>query len=208
MLVYPGGTVRDPLASGYSFFRNFLSDLGRKVAFGGRPNNLAAHLSLAGFAIMASALVGCVLRVVGLCSSSRRQRHLVRAAAALGGLAGVCLFGVALAPADRFPAPHLQLASVALGVSPIMCILFGLASASDHRFPKGVVVAWMALAAVVGALFSTRWWGLGIDTDLGLVIGATAQKIGPITALTIVIYLTYQADRVIASDSGAGPNNR
>src|SRR5215471_11745610 len=38
MLLYPGGTKADPHTQGYSFFTNFLSDLGHTVSLSGQPN--------------------------------------------------------------------------------------------------------------------------------------------------------------------------
>jgi hypothetical protein len=55
MVVYPGGTMRNPGTNGYSFFQNFLSDLGARVAWGGRQNRASAVLFGAGFAILALA---------------------------------------------------------------------------------------------------------------------------------------------------------
>ena len=37
MLLYPGGTIRQPDNSSYDFFRNFFSDLGRTESFTGEP---------------------------------------------------------------------------------------------------------------------------------------------------------------------------
>ena len=67
MWFYPGGTVGDPDTVGYSFFRNFFSDLGRTASRLGTPNTVSAilffvALTLAGltlilfFAIMPSFL--------------------------------------------------------------------------------------------------------------------------------------------------------
>src|SRR5690348_10153319 len=38
MLLYPGGTKADHNTQGYSFFTNFLSDLGQTVSLSGQPN--------------------------------------------------------------------------------------------------------------------------------------------------------------------------
>ena len=44
MLSYPGGTYLDDAAVGYSFTRNFLSDLGRTLSYPGEVNFLSAQL--------------------------------------------------------------------------------------------------------------------------------------------------------------------
>ena len=42
MFLYPSGTHRDNLSSGYSFTKNFLSDLGRSITFSGEINFLSS----------------------------------------------------------------------------------------------------------------------------------------------------------------------
>ena len=42
MLLYPGGTVLDDSTRGYSLTRNFLSDLGSTVTYGGASNATGA----------------------------------------------------------------------------------------------------------------------------------------------------------------------
>lgn len=66
MRLYPGGTVRNPSASGYSFFQNFMSDLGCTVALGGHSNRLGAFLFVMSSGLMALALLGCFAALVRL----------------------------------------------------------------------------------------------------------------------------------------------
>jgi hypothetical protein len=84
MLLYPGGTIRDPSTSGYSFFQNFLSDLGRTVAWGGQPNYRSAFLFVTSFVILALALAGSFVVFIRLFSSSRNARYSARTAGADG----------------------------------------------------------------------------------------------------------------------------
>ena len=44
MLTYPGGTIIDPGTKGYSFFYNFLSNLGESTAKNGEDNIVSAYL--------------------------------------------------------------------------------------------------------------------------------------------------------------------
>ena len=44
MFCYAGGTLDDPQHSGYSFFNNVFSDLGRSHTFAGRPNHVSQIL--------------------------------------------------------------------------------------------------------------------------------------------------------------------
>ena len=51
MLFYPGGTHINPNSKGYSFFQNFLSDLGLTVACSGKENLVSCVLFTISFAI-------------------------------------------------------------------------------------------------------------------------------------------------------------
>ena len=44
MLLYPGGTIHDDSTVGYSFTRNFFSDLGTYAAYNNEPNFLSMAL--------------------------------------------------------------------------------------------------------------------------------------------------------------------
>ncbi len=96
MLLYPGGTIRDPSTSGYSFFQNFLSDLGRTVAWGGQPNYRSAFLFVTSFVILALALAGSFVAFVRLFSSSRNPRLSARTAGAAGVLSLALADGAAV----------------------------------------------------------------------------------------------------------------
>ena len=54
MWLYPGGTLHDAGTTGYSFFRNYFSDLGRYTALNGMENTFSALL------------YQCTLSLVGL----------------------------------------------------------------------------------------------------------------------------------------------
>jgi len=197
MLVYPGGTVRDPSTRGYFFFQNFLSDLGMTAAFGGHSNKLGALLFAVSFGILALALVCCSVAFVRLYACSRRQRYLAQAAAAMGTLAAAGLIGAALTPADLSLDLHVKFSLAAIGAAPVSSVLFAIAAAQDDRFSKGVTVGWLALTLVIIVLALMRF-GPGIATKQGLTIQVTVQKVVAVAVLVIGAYQTYQADHVVA----------
>ena len=57
MLLYTGGNINDYNQEGYSFFRNFFSDLGRRYTLNGESNIIScllfnASLSIVGFSFI------------------------------------------------------------------------------------------------------------------------------------------------------------
>ncbi len=196
MLLYPGGTLRDPTTTGYSFSRNFISDLANTVSFGGQPNGRSAALAVASAATVLAAILLATIGFVRLYSAERAARRLARAAGVGGAVACLAVVGVALAPGNRSLALHVLFGQTASGAIGLSALLLALASLRDGRFTKGVPAAWLALAIVVAALFLVRWGGPGITTDEGLVFHVVKQKIVAVVILLIFIYQTRRADRV------------
>ena len=57
MLIYPGGTQTDPSSEGYSFWRNFFSELGMTVTESGASNPIGAVLFFAALTGAGMALI-------------------------------------------------------------------------------------------------------------------------------------------------------
>jgi len=195
MLLYPGGTLRDPTTIGYSFSRNFISDLGNTVSFGGQPNGASAVLAVASAATVVVAILLATIGFVRLYSATRAARTLARAAGVGGAIACLAVAGVALSPGNRSLALHVLFGQTASGAVGLSALFLALASLRDGRFTRGVPAAWLALAIVVGALFLVRWGGPGITTDEGLVFHVVKQKVVAVVILLIFIYQTRQAER-------------
>lgn len=196
MWFYPGGTVADPTTVGYSFFRNFFSDLGRTVSRTGTPNTVSAvlfavALTLAGltvilfFAIMPSLLWRFrATRVPGLFGSL------------FGALSGLSFVGVAFTPADLFLPAHrtfVQAAFVcffaaALGLTAAIL----LAEDYPRRYVAASALFALLLAGYVWLLFS----GPDLDSPQGLVVQATGQKIIAYAAVLTTLVLAAGARRV------------
>jgi hypothetical protein len=195
MLIYPGGTYRDPSSPGYSFSRNFLSDLGNTVAWGGGPNRWGASLFVGAEVLLAAALVSCFAALVILFSSSP-SRHWARAAGLVGIAACAALVAAALLPADRFLALHVQAAKFTFRGILATSLLFTIAAARDPRFPRRATIAWALLTLLFAAYVALIEWGPRLDTDPGLVVQATAQKMIVLAALSGFAYQSYEAGLV------------
>src|SRR5438045_8307484 len=98
---YPGGTMLDHSTPGYSFFRNFLSDLGMTVAHDGQPNALGASLFILSLCIVVVGVGGCLVGLVRLYAGSPRSRTFALAAGVIGLLVCASFIGVAVTPEDR-----------------------------------------------------------------------------------------------------------
>ena len=144
MWLYPGGTYLNGAVEGYSFFQNSLSDLGGTTGWNGRPNpgwplHVLASVLLA---LTGAATLAGLVRVY---SASSRARRASVAAAVVVLVACGGLVGAGFTPHDQLPALHGRFALLAVGSLPIATSLMFLATAHDHRFPRRVPAAWLAL---------------------------------------------------------------
>lgn len=196
MLLYPGGTQRDPSTIGYRFFQNFLSDLGNTVSFSGESNRVSSILALAVCALVVPTVLACILAFVRLYSSSRSGRWIAIAAAMLTAISCVGMTGVAMSPGNLALTRHVRFSLLTLAPWPVASLLFAVVTARDDRFRWGVPAAWLALTFVSAGLLSVGLWGPSITTDIGLTMAVTAQKIAVLTALGVFVYQTCEADRL------------
>jgi hypothetical protein len=202
MFIYPGGTFRDPSTRSYSFFQNFLSDLAMTVTWGGHPNYFGASLIITGDLATTLVLLACGVAFATVLSSSESARHWARAAGVAGTLSCVGLIVAALAPADRFLALHIQSALLAFRAIPVASLLFTVATIRDVRFPRRSSGAFLLLTILMAAYVVIIEWGPRPNTDRGLIIQVTAQKISVVAVLLVFAYGSWEAERVSAQISG------
>ena len=181
MLLYPGGTKADPHTQGYSFFTNFLSDLGHTVAISGQSN-------IASMVLFISALILGAL-ATGLFSLAFTQsvyphtlHDQVQPFGSLCGLlAGLCIFGVAVVPEDLSSWLHNFFIYAALVVFVLAYLFFFLAVVRTKGLPKRVSWVYIALGVVLVVYTIISVWvtffGPAPGTPAWVVIQATGQKI-------------------------------
>jgi len=190
MLLYPGGTARNPFTRGYGLSANFGSDLGRTVAFNGQSNRASQIVSVLGSILLMLGLVAGTTGVAAVYSASPQRRVWALAAVVAGVLASSSVLAAFLIPANLDPALHVRLASWGFDIAPLVPLFFAFATARDRRFPIGVVSGWMLLAVVLAAFIAVR---VPITSDTGLVIQVTAQKIVFVMIAATLLYESHQA---------------
>jgi hypothetical protein len=204
MLLYPGGTVLDASTRGYSFTRNFLSDLGSTVTFSDAHNTAGAVLFGVSILIMVVVLAGSVVGAVRLLSTAPRARTFARLAAAAGVLVCAGFLGVALSPADRSWSLHRASNMVAFRSFPVMTALLALASMRDVRFRARATAGWVTLTLVLAGLIAMSHLGPSVSTEQGLMIQVLAQKIMAATVFG-VLWLESREAEVATGGHGHPP---
>jgi hypothetical membrane protein len=181
MLLYPGGTKADPHTQGYSFFTNFLSDLGHTMTASGQSNIPSAVLFILAMILGGIATVLFSLAFTQLFTLSPLTIGLSRLGALCGVIAGICLIGVGAVPEDLSSWLHNFCIYAALVIFVVAYILFLLAIVRTKGLPKRISWVFIALGIVLAVYTVITGWvtifGPAPGTPAWVVIMATGQKI-------------------------------
>ncbi len=143
MFFYGGGTPWDPSAEGYTFWQNFLSDLGRTIAYNGVENTVSSPLF--NFCL---GMYGVTL-VLFYSASFRLFSTLLGYLITIAGIiSGIGMFIIALAPDNILPDLHMQgvwIWALSLLVVSIFIIIHDVSS-KEGKQPFVILSIIMALA--------------------------------------------------------------
>ncbi len=181
MLLYPGGTKANPNTQGYSFFTNFLSDLGQTVSLSGQSNIPSMVLFCSAMVLAGIATVLFSLAFTQLFTLSPLTRWFSRWGALCGLIAGICLVGVGVVPENLASGLHNFFIYAALLIFVAAYLFFFLAVVRTKGLPKRISWVYIALGIVLIVYTSISVWvtffGPAPGTPVWVVIQATGQKV-------------------------------
>ncbi|MHA1975604.1 MAG: hypothetical protein ACW98I_01755 [Candidatus Hodarchaeales archaeon] len=177
MIFYEGGTRIDESAQGYGFFTNFLSDLGRTVAYSGRPNLLSALLFIVALVGLGLTFFAYFRSIPEVFNNTEEEMKLSRVIVRVGTIAALAFIGVAFTPANLVTIIHdalvvtgFTLVSVVLGILIILTI-------KDPSFSKIYTVIYFLLIAII-LLYGGLFFLIPvITTNEELIIRVGMQKV-------------------------------
>lgn len=177
MVFYGGGTQINPNSTGYIFFMNLFSDLGRTKSFG-NPNTISFILFLTTLFLASIALAAYFIAIPGVINVNKPER--MKILTILGVLNAGFFVAIALTPADLFPFLHdfiVLLAFILLfSVSLMMYFLFKDIETIPRIYPL-VFLVFTCLIALYGFVsLVTGFFPDGLQ-ELSLFLRALIQKI-------------------------------
>ncbi len=197
MLFYPGGTVADPGTSGYSFFHNFFSDLGRTRTASGESNTPSMVLFAVALTLVGISLILFSWANLRFFVAPRSARFLSWLGLACGIVSGAGFIGVAFAPYDRGLAIHGWFVLLAFQAFLPAALAFMGAILLTKGYPRRYAWLYLAFALLLGAYVILLRAGPSPGSDLGLVIQAAGQKVIVYAGIVAISLQAWGARRLI-----------
>jgi hypothetical protein len=162
-------------------------------------------LFIASLAILVFGLGGCLIGLIRLYSQMPASRPWALAAGAVALVVCTSFIGVAVTPENRVLSLHILFTKLAFRAFPLATLFMALASRADPSTPKRVTAVWIGLTAILAAYVWILDWGPSTRTPTGLVVQVVAQKVVAISAVLLIVFQTYEADRELipAGDGSA-----
>jgi len=177
MFTYPGGTYTGDLTTGYDFFRNFFSDLGRMTAAGGRSNIISAILFFLALSIAGIGLIFFFIAFHNFFKNDGTGNILSLLGAISGAASGLFFIGIACAPYDLFLDIHYQFVFWAFRTFFIAVSIYAYVIFRQNIYPRRYGWIFVVFAVLLAAYIGLLEFGPSAATPEGLIIQATGQKI-------------------------------
>jgi len=141
MLLYTGGNINDPDQIGYSFVKNFFSDLGRRYSHSGLSNIVSCILFNFSLSIVGLTFVILFYRIR---LYFLKNKLLISLATFFGVYSGISYIGVAFTPADLFLEEHIFFAHWAFralfAASIFYSLLIFLTEGFENKYAYGFII--------------------------------------------------------------------
>jgi len=180
MFFYPGGTSTDPNTIGYSYWRNYISDLLATTAHSGESNLVSFVFAVSSTIFLGIVIVLCAIAIPFLFIEGKAQKISALIGSFFGILAGIFAIAVALAPGDIYPTEHfnssllLYVSFFFLSIFLTIGILIQKSYSNKYAIPLVIFdVIFVVYLILVIPISSTP----GIYTPQTLLIACTGQKI-------------------------------
>jgi len=179
---YPGSTHRDNSTVGYSITHNFLSDLGRTIAYSGEQNFLSSTLFVMGTTLVCIGLITYFLVMPAIVNKSKLSKTLAQVGSLAGMLCGLAFMGVGFTPHNYYPDAHMFAVKLGFQLFLVVMLLHSMAIMKNEvGLSKGVGICsfhvyslLLYLFIELGTLYKRGEWfsdscGLAKDYRIGII---------------------------------------
>ena len=174
---YAGGTYVDPNTQGYSFWSNFLSDLGRTRGYSGKSNTVSCVLFTIMYSTLGFLLIPFFIVLPHFFNENKSERRICLIGSIFGILAGISYICVAFLPWDLYFLAHGVFGAISSFTLLIALILYSRVIVHNKIYPKKYAFTLITLQMLLVISIVLPLLGVSIETAEGLMITCTIQKI-------------------------------
>jgi hypothetical protein len=192
MVFYPGGTRFDPSIKGYSFFSNFISDLGLFTSYSGK--SIVVSYVIFTFTMILSGISSISFYItIRDFFITKKQKILINLTTICGIIIGFSIIGAGLTPWDLYPELHDRFAEISFISTVITIFFYILAIFNNEAYPNHYAYVLMVYM-VVSVIFTNFLIMIGpITTKDELKLIVTMQKIFSYTGTVCGLIICYGA---------------
>jgi hypothetical membrane protein len=198
MYYYPGGTIHDRGTTGYTFWHNYFSDLGRTRSWSGARNTVSNQLFRSSLFLASGSLIAFFILLPSLFKETT-PRMWALLSALLGIAAALCYIGIAMNPLDVDYRAHTVF--VRAGFIAFLLMSFSYARAirtapayPDHYAFVLILFSLVLFVQVAIMLFGPRSW----SSPQALFLQASAQKVVVYAEMGCMLYQSIGALRYVS----------
>ena len=175
MFFYPGGTITDPNTSGYSFWKNLFSDLGRFITPSGESNLIAFGLYNISLFLMGVLLIPYFVVMPQLFKDKKGIKVEGRGFCVVGSIIGIpiaiSMIGASLTPADILYGIHVSFGFVKFILLIPQVLLYSMAIFQNKIYPKRYAYVFMIFGIMQLIFVSIMFFSVNQE-ELSIIFAA------------------------------------
>ena len=178
MFFYAGGTLVDSNTTGYSFWSNFFSDLGRTQAHSGKSNFTCYIIFVITGSVMAGSIIPFSIAFPHFFKDNNKERQLSIIGSIFGIITAILmLIVVILLPWDIYYYEHILVVMMYALTGLVSIILFSIVMYLNSEYPNKYAYILMTYTVLSLIYTFVLFFGPDMNTADGLMFQATKQKI-------------------------------
>ena len=195
MIMYAGGTINDPESMGYSFTRNFFSDLGKFTT----ENIISAMMFNLSLIVCGWSFAAYFFYFTKLFNQNTIIHILAKVGSFAGIIGALCFIGVGLTPHNLFLDYHIVFVNWAFRSFLLAGISLSVVLYKDNRFENRFAMGYFIFAIL------TFLYVLVLEfapdpkiSDFALIFNVIAQKIIIFAFIFSILYQSFGNSKLLA----------
>lgn len=195
MIIYAGGTINDPESMGYSFTRNFFSDLGKFTT----ENIISAMMFNLSLIVCGWSFAAYFFYFTKLFNQNTIIHILAKVGSYAGIIGALCFIGVGLTPHNLFLDYHIVFVNWAFRSFLLASISLSVVLYKDNRFENRFAMGYFIFAIL------TFLYVLVLEfapdpkiSDFALIFNVIAQKIIIFAFILSILYQSFGNSKLLA----------